>query len=73
MLMILPVVDVLVGVDLELITALAGSHREGHVDTSKDIVGVGLSVEQSLALVITLVGFKVIITNKKMYICLFRL
>ncbi len=33
---------------------LAGSNREGHVDTTKNVVGVGLGVEQSLTLEISL-------------------
>jgi hypothetical protein len=34
--------------------SLAGSNRESHVDTSKDIVGVGLAVEESLTFIVTL-------------------
>jgi hypothetical protein len=34
--------------------SLASSNGEGHVDTAKNIVGVGLAIEKSLALVIAL-------------------
>jgi hypothetical protein len=30
------------------------ANGEGHVDTSKDVVGVSLAVEQSLAFIVTL-------------------
>jgi len=41
-------------VDLELIMTLASIDRECQVDAAKDIVRVGLSIEQSLTLIVTL-------------------
>ncbi len=39
---------------LELIAPFTSSNRECQVDTAKNIVRVGLAIEQSLALIVTL-------------------
>jgi hypothetical protein len=39
---------------LELIVTLAGSNGESHVDAAKDVVGVGLAIEESLSFIVTL-------------------
>jgi hypothetical protein len=44
----------LLQVDLELIMTLASIDRECQVDAAKDIVRIGLSIEQSLTLIVTL-------------------
>ena len=39
---------------LEFIVALGVINREGHVDAAEDVVRVGLAVEESLGLIVTL-------------------
>jgi hypothetical protein len=39
---------------LEFIVTLASSNGESHVDTAKDVVGVGLAIEESLTFIVTL-------------------
>jgi hypothetical protein len=39
---------------LKLVASGSRANGESHVDTSKNVIGVGLAVEQSLAFIVTL-------------------